>query len=180
MLLRRKINLSVKAEKSGQTKNVHAEVVRNSNNVAETKAYMTNKNPQHRKWTICILSADFFCFLILYYDCPFWKRYKMKGKTIPFFCSLKTEYSILQKHLLQGAKIAIAVTGKGVKHYVAKKYSWSKGLWPPSWAMICRRNNDTSVNTRAAVSHTEPFGYVTFGQVIWSMPLLFGAETNRQ
>lgn len=37
--------------------------------------------------------------------------------------------------------------------------------------MICRGDNDTSVNLRTAASHTEPDGYDLSGQEIWSMPL---------
>ena len=56
MFLRRRTNLSVNAKKSGQTKNVHVEVVRNSNNVVETKAYMTNKKSaaQDAPFTSCL------------------------------------------------------------------------------------------------------------------------------
>lgn len=43
-LLRRRTNLSVKEEKSGRTKNVHAEAAGNSNNAAEARAFMTDKS----------------------------------------------------------------------------------------------------------------------------------------
>lgn len=107
---------------------------------------------------------------------------RCKGKLYPFYALWKLNIQYSENNFCREPRELSPWPGKRCKHHnAAKIYSGSKGTWPYSWAIICRNNNDTSVNMRAAASHTEPYGYDTFGQGIWSMPLAAsGPEKNRQ